>query len=222
MNIDKIELVNNIYTENDPKLSIFISGYTEKYENVNYKIFISDGGYLESKLQIMRVKKDLIDEENFKKISFSGIDCIRNGTYKMNDKYNKITESKLYGRKIILSQIFNINADEIYKMSNEDILRENNKLSDITFSKALGLLLKISIEIINTDTGKNVNILNNSVIILDEFNKIINYKKILYQQIFGKYKFSEFKNFDYMNDDWCKMSLYFELDDYRYCILKYS
>ena len=107
-------------------------------------------------------------------------------------------------------------------MSNEDILRENNKLSDITFSKALGLLLKISIEIINTDTGKNVNILNNSVIILDEFNKIINYKKILYQQIFGKYKFSEFKNFDYMNDDWCKMSLYFELDDYRYCILKYS
>ena len=196
MNIDKIELVNNIYTENDPKLSIFISGYTEKYENVNYKIFISDGGYLESKLQIMRVKKDLIDEENFKKISFSGIDCIRNGTYKMNDKYNKITESKLYGRKIILSQIFNINADEIYKMSNEDILRENNKLSDITFSKA--------------------------VIILDEFNKIINYKKILYQQIFGKYKFSEFKNFDYMNDDWCKMSLYFELDDYRYCILKYS
>jgi hypothetical protein len=209
MATDQIELVNNL-EKNDPKLYINISGFTKENKNITCKISIVTQG----ELQILRIKKNLMDENFFKNVVFFGIQRIRNEEYKsyMNIIGDKLIEYRLYANKIILYEKFGVNYETIDKKTNEELLKI--VYHPKTLSEALEVI-GVYVCACNTKTGKKM---PKSFTILDEYNNEINYKNILYQQIFGRVNFTEFKNLEFLNYDNSELVLYFELDDYRYAI----
>ena len=215
MATDQIELVNNLEKDkgNHSKLYINIGGFTKEYKNITCKISIVTQG----QLQILRIKKNLMDENFFKNVVFCGIDRIRNGEYKrdMIELGDDLTAYRLHANKIILYEKFGVDLKTIDKKTDEELLKIDYHPK--TLNEALEVI-GVYIGVIDTETGKKM---PKSFTILDEFNNEINYKNILYQQIFDRSNFTEFKNLEFLNYDNSEIMLYFELDDYRYAILHY-
>ncbi|AYV79989.1 MAG: hypothetical protein Gaeavirus4_12 [Gaeavirus sp.] len=205
MLIDKIELIYKSDEFSRSDNSMFITAFTEYGNEFNCEIKFE---YV-STLEIMRVRKDYIDEDSFKHIVKCGINCIRNGTWeKTVDRMRQHNSLRRYNlcakRHMLYYSQPNLSDDETI----------NFKYIPKSFSETLSLAgLHINIYNVDTKTQQNT--------IFDEHYNKINYKKLFLQKIFGNYEFRDYVNWDIYNDDCYCYELYFELHDYRYGILCY-
>lgn len=222
-NIDQIEklydseIPGEVTANNSATIRFYPkSGHEIGYEQI-YRVKLGSGG--EDDITIWRIKKDLMDELSFKYCMFSSLP----------EYFGKHLQRYCYPKnEYISTEIRRLNSFPSNDFIKNDMERSHARLKNQpkTFTEALELIhVRFEPHQLTTeDLKKNEPIRNpiyiDNIELFDEFYQKVNYKKLLAQKIFGNVNFSDFTNFDIFCS-WLGR-LYFENNEYRYCICQSS